>query len=145
MARLYIAELGGSSLAQPQTARFRTVGEAREWAQGHGVAADWCLVRNAGRIVARHQRDISGDGVRWFRVLPERNGAAANPQRRFFIFAPRNSKGALRLIGSVLARGETAAELRQRLIQSGAYPDDITVRRLDRKRKGQVAESAGPH
>ncbi len=144
MARLYVAELGGGGREQPLVAHFRTIAEARAWAQSHGVSADWCLIRSGGRIVGRHLRDLTGDGRRWFRALPERKPAAANPQRKFFIFVPRGGTGGLRLIGSVLARGETAAQVRLRLIEREGYPDHITVRRLERRRKGQVAESAGP-
>jgi hypothetical protein len=144
MARLYVAELGGSRLAQALIAHFRTIGEARQWAQSHGDAADWCVIRSAGRVVARHQRDTDGDRLRWARVVSERKPTAANPQRKFFILAPRGGDGALRLIGSVLARGESAAQVRHRLIERDGYPDDITVRRLDRERKGRVVESAGP-
>lgn len=142
--RIYLAELGGPDGAKPQTAQFWTIAEAREWAQGQGKSADWCVIRYAGKIVARHQRDADGDGLRWFRVLPERKPAATNPERKFFVFVPRNDKGALRLIGSMLVRGETADQVRRRLIEREGYPDSITVRRLDRKRKGQVIESSGP-
>jgi len=144
MARLYVAELGIRDSSVTQTAPFNTIAEARAWAQGHGRAADWCVIRYAGRVVARHERETTGDGLGWFRVLPERRAATPNPQRKFFIFGPRNNHGALRLIGVVLARGESAAEVRRRLIEREGYPGDITVKRLDRKRKGQVLESAGP-
>jgi hypothetical protein len=145
MARLYVAELGSRQSPATQTASFNTIADARQWAQGHGSAADWCVIRCSGREVARHERDTGGDGLRWFRVLPERNATARRPQRKFFIFGPRNdNNAALRLMGVVLVRGENAADLRRRLIEREGYPDNITVKRLDRKRKGQVLESAGP-
>jgi hypothetical protein len=144
MARIYVAELGTRDSSATETANFNTIADARAWAQRHGRAADWCVIRCGGREVARHERDTQGDGLRWFRVLPERKAATPNPQRKFFIFGPRNSHGALRLIGVVVVRGESAADLRRRLIEREGYPDNITVRRLDRKRKGQVLESAGP-
>lgn len=143
--RIYLAELGGADAAKVQTAQFWTIAEAREWAQGHGKSADWCEIRYAGKVVARHRRDTAGDGSQWIRVLPERKPAATNPERKYFVFVPRNEKGALRLVGSMLVRGETAVQVRRRLIEREGYPDNITVRRLDRKRKGQIIESAGPH
>jgi hypothetical protein len=144
MARLYVAELGRRDSAAAHTANFNTIADARRWAQDHGSAADWCVIRCAGREVARHQRDTSGDGLRWFRVLPERKAATRNPQRKFFIFGPRSDSHGLRLMGVVLVRGENADQLRRRLIEREGYPDNITVKRLDRKRKGQVLETAGP-
>ena len=142
--RIYWAELGGAEGPILQTAQFWTIAEAREWAQAHGAGADWCVIRCAGKVVARHQRDPEGDGLRWFRILPERKPVSNNPERKFFVFAPRTERAGLRLIGHMLVRGETAAEVRQRLIEREGYPDSITVRRLDRKRKGQIIESAGP-
>ena len=148
MARLYVAELGKQDSPATRTASFNTIADARRWAQQHGSAADWCVIRCGGREVARHQRDPGGDGLRWFRVLSERKPAVVHPQRKFFIFGPRSdargANGGLRLIGAVLTRGESATELRRRLIEREGYPDNITVKRLDRKRKGQVLESAGP-
>lgn len=145
MARLYVAELGTRQSPATHTANFNTIADARQWAQGHGNAADWCVIRCGGREVARHERDTTGDGLRWFRVLPERKTTARRAQRKFFIFRPRNdSDVALRLMGVVLVSGESAADLRRRLIEREGYPDNITVKRLDRKRKGQVLESAGP-
>jgi hypothetical protein len=54
----------------PSRAQFPTIRECRRWAEEHGrVDADRCVIEDkAGRIVAIHMRDQSGDGMRWFRA-----------------------------------------------------------------------------
>ena len=65
----YTAAIGGSGWSRGPRAEFRTIREAREFAEGYGTTADWCRIEDhAGREVASHRRDSSGDGSRWFRA-----------------------------------------------------------------------------
>ena len=65
----YLAEIGGSSWRQGPRAEFATIREARAWAEEYGTTADRCVITDRhGAIVARHSRDTSGDGARWFRA-----------------------------------------------------------------------------
>ena len=69
MVARYRAELSGSSWRQGPAAEFDTVREARQWAESYGTTADSCTIRDAkGREVGLHCRDISGNGMRWFRA-----------------------------------------------------------------------------
>jgi hypothetical protein len=65
----YTAEIGGSSWSRGPTAKFATIREAREWAEGYGTTADWCEIHDAkNRLVGQHRRDPNGNGQDWFRA-----------------------------------------------------------------------------
>jgi len=51
-------------------ADFDTITEAQRYAEEYGDTANDCKIyRNSdARVVARHCRDISGDGRRWFKA-----------------------------------------------------------------------------
>ena len=69
MARSYTAEIGGSSWGRCAVAEFSTISACRAWAESYGTTADWCLISSAaGVVVAKHQRDTSGTGMRWYRA-----------------------------------------------------------------------------
>jgi hypothetical protein len=69
--RTYRARVGGSSWSRGPSADFPTIREARAFAESYGTTADWCEITDrAGRIVASHRRDTSGDGSHWFRARP---------------------------------------------------------------------------
>lgn len=59
-------ELFGSGFLQGPIAEFRTVTEARRWAASYGATADWAILYRGSKIVGRHYRDITGDGLRWY-------------------------------------------------------------------------------
>ena len=64
----YTAEIGGNSWAEGRRDVFRTIRGCRKYAESFGTMADWCSITDAaGRKVAEHRRDTSGDGSRWFR------------------------------------------------------------------------------
>ncbi len=70
----YSAEIGGSSWSRGPVVTFRTILEAREWAESYGTTADWCAISDAkGRAVAAHRRDPNGNGMRWYRAEPVTN------------------------------------------------------------------------
>ncbi len=63
----YTAEMGGCDIAAGEICEFPTIRAARAWAETHGHLAHFCSIRDrAGRLVASHRRDQSGDGVHWF-------------------------------------------------------------------------------
>lgn len=69
----YHAKLYGSGWASGPEQDFDTITAARKWAEEYGTTADSCTIKDkAGRVVAEHRRDMSGNGERWFR-------AAASP------------------------------------------------------------------
>jgi hypothetical protein len=70
--RLYRAKIGGAAWAEGPTAEFRTIREARAWAEEYGTTADYCLIFDLkGRLVAEHRRDTGSPG-RWYRARRER-------------------------------------------------------------------------
>jgi len=79
----YTAELFGKSWKKGgPILEFNTIKEAREWAESYGKIADSCTICDKrGRVVASHRRDMSEDGLRWFKVLVDslkpRQGAIA--------------------------------------------------------------------
>jgi hypothetical protein len=53
----YTASVGGSSWSRGPTGDFKTIREAREWAEGFGTTADYCYIKDKkGRHVASHIR-----------------------------------------------------------------------------------------
>ena len=63
----YTAQIGGSSWSHGPKAEFKTIREARAWAEEYGATADWCTIYDLkGRAVAQHRRDTSGTGQNWF-------------------------------------------------------------------------------
>lgn len=66
MRGLYNAEVGGASV-RVRCVAFRTVAECREFAEGFGSTADWCVITDwKGRKVGEHRRDR--DNAEWHRV-----------------------------------------------------------------------------
>lgn len=69
MMSKYTATISGSSYSAGPTAEFPTITAARQWAEEYGTTADRCTITDAkGRVVAKHRRDTSGDGTRWFKA-----------------------------------------------------------------------------
>ena len=79
----YRALLSGSSWREGPAAEFRTIREAREWAESYGAMADECAIIDQHRwvpradhprrehpVVAVHRRDRDGGGTRWYRATP---------------------------------------------------------------------------
>ena len=64
----YTAEISGSSFARGPVAEFKTIREARAWAESYGTTADRCTIRRGDKVIAVHARDTSGSGDRWFRA-----------------------------------------------------------------------------
>ncbi len=62
------AEMFGNSWRQGPVAEFASIAEARRWAESFGTTAHQCVIRRGQRVVARHQRDPSGAGTRWFKA-----------------------------------------------------------------------------
>jgi hypothetical protein len=66
MRGLYKAEVGGPS-GRVRDVEFRTVRECREFAEGFGSTADWCVIRDwKGRKVGEHRR--VRHNADWYRV-----------------------------------------------------------------------------
>jgi hypothetical protein len=64
----YTATLGGSSWSRGPVETFRTITEAREWAESYGNTADWCTIERGTKLVAYHRRDTNGDGMSWYKA-----------------------------------------------------------------------------
>ena len=67
------AVLSGAKLFTAHPVEFSTITAARKWAESHGTEADSCAIyrtnRNGeDRLVARHVRDTTGTGLRWYRA-----------------------------------------------------------------------------
>ena len=69
MASEYTAHIAGSSWSRGPTATFRTLTEARQWAESYGTTADECIIEDSkGHIRGVHCRDRNGNGTRWYRA-----------------------------------------------------------------------------
>lgn len=66
----YTATLYGSSISNHPGIECDTIREARDYAESYGNTADSCVIERNGREVARHMRDTSGNGLRWYRATP---------------------------------------------------------------------------
>lgn len=67
--KTYVAEIFGSSWSKGPQSPFKTITEARKWAESFGTGADICYIKsNSGNLVAVHRRDQSGEGTRWFKA-----------------------------------------------------------------------------
>jgi hypothetical protein len=66
--RLYTAHVS-CNLSSLPSAEFATIRECRQHAESYGSTADHCVIADRkNRIVGRHIRDKSGDGMRWYRA-----------------------------------------------------------------------------
>ena len=64
----YTAQISGSSWSVGPRATFRTITEARKWAEEYGDTADRCTITdNKGREVALHIRNRNAPGG-WYRA-----------------------------------------------------------------------------
>ena len=66
----YRARLYDSTGYQCNFEDFRTITEAREWAESYGGTAKECEIFRLkdGMIVARHCRSSEGDNTKWYKA-----------------------------------------------------------------------------